>query len=39
MRALLDVNVLVPLFDGNHSLHASAMRWFDEHGDGGWARW
>ena len=37
MRALLDVNVLVALFDGNHSLHAPAMRWFDEHGDGGWA--
>jgi len=25
------------LFDGNHSLHAPAMRWFDEHGDTGWA--
>ena len=37
MRALLDVNVLVALFDGNHSLHASAMRWFEEHGDAGWA--
>ena len=37
MRALLDVNVLVALFDGNHSLHAPAMRWFDENGDGGWA--
>src|SRR5438552_19121781 len=37
MRALLDVNVLVALFDGNHSLHANAMRWFDEHGDAGWA--
>ena len=37
MRALLDVNVLVALFDGNHSLHAPAMRWFEEHGDEGWA--
>jgi toxin-antitoxin system PIN domain toxin len=37
MRALLDVNVLVALFDGNHSLHAPAMRWFDEQGEGGWA--
>jgi toxin-antitoxin system PIN domain toxin len=37
MRSLLDVNVLVALFDGNHSLHASAMRWFDDHGDAGWA--
>jgi len=37
MRALLDVNVLVALFDGNHSLHLPAMRWFEEHGDAGWA--
>ena len=37
MRSLLDVNVLVALFDGNHSLHAAAMRWFDDHGDAGWA--
>ena len=37
MRALLDVNVLVALFDGNHALHAQATRWFEEHGDAGWA--
>ena|SRR5687767_501366 len=37
MRALLDVNVLVALFDGNHSLHTPATRWFAEHGDSGWA--
>ena len=37
MRALLDVNVLVALFDENHSLHAPAIRWFDEHGDTGWS--
>ena len=37
MRALLDVNVLVALFDGNHAAHAPAMRWFDEHGEAGWA--
>lgn len=37
MRALLDVNMLVALFDENHSLHTPAMRWFDEHGDEGWA--
>jgi toxin-antitoxin system PIN domain toxin len=37
MRALLDVNVLVALFDGNHSLHPAAIRWFDEQGDAGWA--
>jgi len=37
MRSLLDVNVLVALFDANHSLHGPTMRWFDEHGDSGWA--
>jgi toxin-antitoxin system PIN domain toxin len=37
MRALLDVNVLVALFDGNHALHAQATRWFDAHGESGWA--
>jgi toxin-antitoxin system PIN domain toxin len=37
MRALLDVNVLVALFDANHSLHGPAIRWFDEHGGSGWA--
>lgn len=37
MRALLDVNVLVALFDADHSSHAAAMRWFDDHGAGGWA--
>lgn len=37
MRALLDVNVLVALLDGNHSLHGPAMRWFEAHGDAGWA--
>ena len=37
MRALLDVNVLVALFDGNHASHAPAMRWFEEHGERGWA--
>lgn len=37
MRALLDVNVLVALFDANHSLHALAMRWFSTNGEAGWA--
>ena len=37
MRALLDVNVLIALFDADHSLHASALRWFDEHSKAGWA--
>ena len=37
MRALLDVNVLVALFDGNHALHAQAMQWFDANAGEGWA--
>ena len=37
MRALLDVNVLIALFDADHSLHVPALRWFDEHGEAGWA--
>jgi toxin-antitoxin system PIN domain toxin len=37
MRALLDVNVLVALFDADHSLHAPALRWLDENGGAGWA--
>lgn len=37
MRALLDVNVLIALFDADHSLHTSALRWLDEHGKQGWA--
>ncbi len=37
MRALLDVNVLVALFDSNHALHGAATRWFRESGDAGWA--
>lgn len=37
MRALLDVNVLIALFDADHSLHAQALRWFDDNGKAGWA--
>lgn len=37
MRALLDVNVLLALFDADHSLHAAAMSWFDDNGKAGWA--
>ena len=37
MRALLDVNVLVALFDADHTLHATALHWFDQHGKTGWA--
>ena len=37
MRALLDVNVLIALFDADHSLHAPALDWFSAHGQSGWA--
>ena len=37
MRALLDVNVLIALFDADHSLHAPAFKWFAEYGKSGWA--
>ncbi len=37
MRALLGVNVLIALFDADHSLHAQALRWFDDNGKAGWA--
>ena len=37
MRALLDINLLIALFDVDHVHHARAWRWFDEHGRRGWA--
>jgi toxin-antitoxin system PIN domain toxin len=37
MRALLDVNVLIALFDANHVHHERCMRWLDEHVAQGWA--
>jgi toxin-antitoxin system PIN domain toxin len=37
MRALLDVNVLVALFDLEHVHHRPARRWWAEDCDGGWA--
>jgi toxin-antitoxin system PIN domain toxin len=37
MRALLDVNVLIALFDADHSLHEPAFKWFAEQGKAGWA--
>ena len=37
MRALLDVNVLIALFDSDHALHFPALKWFDENGKTGWA--
>ncbi len=35
--ALLDVNVLVALFDPNHVHHEPAHRWFAQHRSSGWA--
>jgi toxin-antitoxin system PIN domain toxin len=32
MRALLDVNVLIALFDPDHVSHAQAFRWMEENG-------
>ena len=37
MRALLDVNVLIALFDADHSLHGAAVKWFSAQGEAGWA--
>lgn len=37
MRALLDVNVLVALFDADHASHDEAIRWFGENASEGWA--
>ncbi len=37
MRGLLDVNVLIALFDADHSLHARATQWFSSHARDGWA--
>ena len=37
MRALLDVNVLIALLDGEHLHHRLAAQWLQEHGELGWA--
>lgn len=37
MRALLDVSVLIALFDSEHIHHVSVTRWFAEHAQHGWA--
>jgi len=37
MRSLLDVNVLIALFDADHTLHEAASRWFDANARDGWA--
>ena len=37
MRALLDVNVLLALFDPGHLFHQRARAWWHANRDGGWA--
>ncbi|HUN72505.1 MAG TPA: TA system VapC family ribonuclease toxin [Steroidobacteraceae bacterium] len=37
MRALLDINVLIALFDPDHVSHEPAMQWFAAHAKQGWA--
>ena len=37
MRALLDVSVLLPLFDTGHIQHQSAKAWCAENAEAGWA--
>lgn len=37
MAALLDVNVLIALFDPEHVLHRAAHEWFAKHRERGWA--
>jgi toxin-antitoxin system PIN domain toxin len=37
VRALLDVNLLIALFDVDHVHHPRAWRWFEQHGGRGWA--
>jgi uncharacterized protein len=37
MRALLDVNVLIALFDPDHVFHQRAHRWWKSNAGNGWA--
>ena len=37
MRALLDVNILISLFDTDHIHHSVSTNWFRSHGANGWA--
>jgi toxin-antitoxin system PIN domain toxin len=37
MRALLDVNVLLALFDSDHACHGAARRWLEGNIAAGWA--
>ncbi len=39
MRALLDVNVLLPLLDRLHVDHPAAVRWLEANLPQGWASW
>ena len=37
MRSLLDVNVLIALLDGDHTLHLPATEWLADSFEDGWA--
>jgi hypothetical protein len=37
VRALLDINVLIALFDPDHVSHQTAITWFSRHAKEGWA--
>jgi toxin-antitoxin system PIN domain toxin len=37
MRALLDISVLLPLFDIAHAQHRAAMKWCSDNAEAGWA--
>ncbi|MBM3266040.1 MAG: PIN domain-containing protein [Candidatus Sericytochromatia bacterium] len=37
MRALLDINVLLALFDTGHQSHGRAREWLEQHIEEGWA--
>lgn len=37
MRTLLDVNVLIALFDPDHAFHTKARDWWDANSGDGWA--
>lgn len=37
MRALLDINVIIALFDPDHAFHERAHGWWATHGRDGWA--
>src|SRR6516225_2057003 len=37
MRSLLDVNVLIALFDPDHTSHTAAYGWFEANAREGWA--